>query len=107
MGKPYRVVRSARTDAMERSRPLPGSADIRPFLQAFTLGRRLPRSSPFEIREQIRAAEDLGITSGVLWNPRSVYQRGSLRPNHVLSGAGAPPPRPVPRAPGGRREARA
>ena len=23
--------------------------------------------------------EDLGITSWVLWNPRSVYQRGSLR----------------------------
>jgi len=29
-------------------------------LQAFTLGRRLPRYTPFEIREQIRAAEDLG-----------------------------------------------
>src|SRR5439155_23413568 len=50
--------------------------------QAFTLGRRLPRYTPFEIREQIRAAEDLGITSLALWNPRSVYQRGSLRPKH-------------------------
>src|SRR5713226_5953353 len=81
-GQPYRVVRSALVDALERSRPLPGSAEIRPFLQAFTLGRRLPRYTPFEIREQIRAAEDLGITSWVLWNPRSVYQRGSLRPKH-------------------------
>jgi hypothetical protein len=79
-GQPYRVVRSALSDALQRSRPLPGSAEIRPFLQAFTLGRRLPRYTPFEIREQIRAAEDLGITSWVLWNPRSVYQRGSLRP---------------------------
>src|SRR5438093_1231899 len=81
-GQPYHIVRSALTDALHRSRPLPGSAEIRPFLQAFTLGRRLPRYTPFEIREQIRAAEDLGITSWVLWNPRSVYQRGSLRPKH-------------------------
>ena len=81
-GQPYHIVRSALTDALKRSEPLPGSAEIRPFLQAFTLGRRLPRYTPFEIREQIRAAEDLGITSWVLWNPRSVYQRGSLRPKH-------------------------
>src|SRR5213082_541 len=81
-GQPYHIVRSALTDALHRSRPLPGSAEIRPFLQAFTLGRRLPRYTPFEIREQIRAVEDLGITSWVLWNPRSVYQRGSLRPKH-------------------------
>src|SRR5205085_1732050 len=74
----------------DRLRPLPGSAEIRPFLQAFTLGRRLPRYTPFEIREQIRAAEDLGITSWVLWNPRSVYQRGSLRPKNGAE----PPPTP-------------
>jgi hypothetical protein len=87
-GQPYAVVRSALTDALKRSNPLPGSAEIRPFLQAFTLGRRLPRYTPFEIREQIRAVEDLGITSWVLWNPRSVYQRGSLLPKRS---AAAPP----------------
>ena len=52
-------------------------------MQAFTLGRRLPRYTPFEIREQISAAEDVGITSWVLWNPRSVYQRGALRPKQA------------------------
>jgi hypothetical protein len=82
-GQPYHIVHSALTDALTRSRPLPASAEIRPFLQAFTLGRRLPRYTPFEIREQIRAAEDLGITSWVLWNPRSVYQKGALRPKHA------------------------
>jgi len=86
-GQPYHIVHSALTDALQRSRPLPGSAEIRPFLQAFTLGRRLPRYTPFEIREQIRAVEDLGITSWVLWNPRSVYQRGSLRPKHGTESA--------------------
>ncbi len=92
--QPYRVVRSAMSDALQRSRPLPGSAEIRPFLQAFTLGRRLPRYTPFEIREQIRAVEDAGITSWVLWNPRSVYQRGALRPK-----GGGPPPPPAAREP--------
>ena len=77
---PYRIVHLALTDALQRSRAMPGSAQIRPFLQAFTLGRRLPRYTPFEIREQIRAAEDLGIHSWVLWNPRSAYQRNSLLP---------------------------
>jgi hypothetical protein len=79
-GEPYRIVRYAMRDALERSRLHPAAAEIRPFLQAFTLGRRRPRYTPFEIREQIRAVEDAGLTSWVLWNPRSVYQRDALRP---------------------------
>ncbi len=78
--EPYRVVRNALREAIERSRPLAKAATIRPFLQAFTLGRRKPRYTPHHIREQIRAAEELGIETWVLWNPRSVYQRDSLRP---------------------------
>ena len=79
-GEPYRVVRHALSEALERSRSLAKAAIIRPYLQAFTLGRRKPRYTPHEIREQIRAAEELGIDTWVLWNPRSVYQRDSLRP---------------------------
>jgi hypothetical protein len=78
--EPYRVVRNALIEAIERTRPFANAATIRPYLQAFTLGRRKPRYTPHEIREQIRAAEELGITTWVLWNPRSVYQRDSLRP---------------------------
>jgi hypothetical protein len=81
--EPYRVVRNALREAIARSQPLERAATIRPYLQAFTLGRRKPRYTPHEIREQIRAAEELGITSWVLWNPRSVYQRDSLRPYRV------------------------
>jgi hypothetical protein len=76
---PYNVVRLALIDALARSRDS-SAAEIRPYLQAFTLGRRLPRYTPFEIREQIRAANDLGIESWVLWNPRSVYLRAALPP---------------------------
>lgn len=78
--EPYRVVRNALMEAIERSRPFANAATIRPFLQAFTLGRRKPRYTPHEIREQIRAVEELGIETWVLWNPRSVYQRDSLKP---------------------------
>ena len=78
-GEPYKIVRRALQEALGRS-GAPDAAEIRPYLQAFTLSRRRPRYTPFEIREEIRAAEDLGIKSWVLWNPRSVYQRDALRP---------------------------
>ncbi|HEY6784192.1 MAG TPA: putative glycoside hydrolase [Gemmatimonadales bacterium] len=84
-GEPYRVVHDALRDAQEKSRDIPNAATIRPYLQAFTLGRRKPRYTPVEIREEIRAAEELGITSWVLWNPRSVYQRDALRPFRTTS----------------------
>jgi len=77
--QPYRVVQLALTDALARTGPA-NAAQIRPYLQAFTLGRHRPRYTPFEIREQIRAASELGIDSWVLWNPRSVYQRAALPP---------------------------
>lgn len=85
-GQPYKIVRRALEEALGRSRG-PTAAEIRPYLQAFTLGRRLPRYTPFEIREQIRATEELGLNSWVLWNPRSVYQRESLRPYRTPSDA--------------------
>jgi len=82
---PYQIVRNALRDAQART-PQGSGPEIRPYLQAFTLGRRKPRYTPHEIREQIRAAEELGIRSWVLWTPRSVYQRDALRPRR------GPPP---------------
>jgi hypothetical protein len=76
---PYRVVRSALEDGQRRASQLPGpTAVIRPYLQAFTLGQ--PRYTPAMVRAQIRAAEELGITSWVLWNPRSEYDPRTFRP---------------------------
>jgi hypothetical protein len=76
-GEPYKVIRRAMQDAVRRSSPLGQTAEIRPYLQAFTLGQ--PRYTPAHVREQIRAAEELGITSWVLWNPRSAYDPGIFR----------------------------
>lgn len=79
--EPYAVVHRALEDAERRSAPLRHPAEIRPFLQAFTLGR--PRYTPVEIRDQIRAAADVGIHSWVLWNPRGVYDPEIFRPRHA------------------------
>jgi hypothetical protein len=76
--EPYLVIRRAMQDALRRSEPLGKTAEIRPYLQAFTLGQ--PRYTPMHVREQIRAAEELGIRSWVLWNPRSAYDAGIFRP---------------------------
>ena len=72
------MVRRAIEDGMRRSQPLGKTAEIRPWLQAFTLGA--PRYTAYHVKEQIRAVEDLGIKSWVLWNARSVYAADALRP---------------------------
>jgi hypothetical protein len=82
---PYEVVRLALGDAVARTRG-PGAALIRPYLQAFTLGRHLPRYTSEEIRQQILATRDAGIESWVLWNPRSVYHKAALPPYSSSTG---------------------
>src|ERR1043166_4903877 len=72
---PYFMVKRALEDGLRRARALAPrrTAEIRPYLQAFTLGR--PRYTGFHVREQIRAALELGVVSWILWNPRSAYAR--------------------------------
>lgn len=93
--EPYKVIRRAMQDAIRRSEPLGKTAEIRPYLQAFTLGQ--PRYTPAHVREQIRAAEELGIKGWVLWNPRSAYEAGYFRPKSTTTvqlGADSPELRP-------------
>jgi hypothetical protein len=75
--EPYAIIHRAMTDALKRSAPFKNSAEIRPYFQAFTLGK--PKYTPMHVREQMRAAEELGIHGWVLWNARSVYERAYLR----------------------------
>jgi hypothetical protein len=74
--EPYRVVRLALEDGLARQSDS-ARARIRPYLQAFTLGK--PRYSPWHVREQIRAAEDVGINSWVLWNAAGRYDPAIFR----------------------------
>jgi len=75
--EPYLVVRRALEDGIRRNGAIPNAAEIRPFLQAFTLGQ--PRYTPWHVREQIRATEELGLASWVLWNPRGAYDPAIFR----------------------------
>lgn len=95
--EPYRVVKGALGDAIRRNAKLGRPhAEVRPYLQAFTLG--YPRYTPGYIREQIQAAADLGIHGWVLWNARSAYdprifEPAAPRPVVVAVTAPAPHPR--------------
>jgi hypothetical protein len=81
--EPYEVVHRALRDGIQRAAPLGKTAEIRPWLQAFTLGA--PRYTAFHVKEQIRAVEDLGLKSWVLWNARSYYDAAAFRPAGVRS----------------------
>jgi hypothetical protein len=75
------MVKRALEDGLRRSKALEPrkTAEIRPYLQAFTLGP--PKYTAFHVREQLRAVAEVGIASWVLWNPRSVYNRGYFKPD--------------------------
>jgi hypothetical protein len=73
---PSTVIRRSLTDAKRRSEGIAGAAVIRPWYQDFTLGP--PKYGAAQVRAQIDAGYKLGITSWLLWNPRSYYSVGAL-----------------------------
>jgi hypothetical protein len=54
-----------------------GAAAIRPFLQAFSIRR--VRYTADEVRAEIQAVEDLGLTDWVLWNASGRYPAAAFR----------------------------
>jgi len=71
--EPYKVVHAALARARERDLKLGLTGErVRPWLQAFTLGR--PTYGPSEIRAQKQAVYDAGYDGWVLWNPGSKYE---------------------------------
>jgi len=71
--EPYATVRRSLADAVYRN---PGNgATIRPWLQDFSLGYPY---GPEEVRAQIQAAYDAGVTQWLLWNARNVYTEEAL-----------------------------
>ena len=71
---PYTIVKSAISRAHERdlALDLTGPGRVRPWLQAFTLGK--PAYGAHEIEEQKRAVYDSGYDGWVLWHPGSLYE---------------------------------
>ncbi|NIP78182.1 MAG: hypothetical protein GWM90_02840 [Gemmatimonadetes bacterium] len=68
---PYQIVKKAMDDGVERSERIEGAAEIRPWLQAFSLGE--PAYGPRHIRAQIDAVYDAGLTEWILWHPGVRY----------------------------------
>jgi hypothetical protein len=71
---PYRVIKIAISRARERDQKLgiKTPEHVRPWLQAFTLGK--PEYGPAEIEAQKKATYDSGYDGWVLWNPGSKYE---------------------------------
>jgi hypothetical protein len=75
--QPYITVKRALEDAIKRSRAMNAPATIRPYLQSFSIFR--VRYTAAEVREQIRASEDLGLMDWVLWNSSGNYPAAAFR----------------------------
>jgi hypothetical protein len=75
--EPYATVRRALQDALARSRAMPNAARIRPYLQSFSIFR--VRYSAAEVRAQIEASEELGLSDWILWNSSGNYPAAALR----------------------------
>ena len=71
---PHRIVNAAISRAHERDLALglEGPDRVRPWLQAFTLGK--PAYGAHELEEQKRAVYDAGYDGWVLWHPGSLYE---------------------------------
>lgn len=76
--EPYRIVKATLLKMEETVEPV----RLRPWLQYFkdyAFSRK--HYNDFEIKEQIRAADDTNCSGWLLWNPSSRYNRGGLIEN--------------------------
>lgn len=72
---PYELMSRTTRDALKRNRNLATPAAIRPWIQAFTAKwlRKYRHYGVPEIKAQIKALKENGITSYLVWNPNNRY----------------------------------
>jgi hypothetical protein len=75
--QPYDITKRSLADFASLAAEGDGSTAVIPWLQAFSLS--VPYG-PKEIKAQIKAAEDAGMTSFILWNASCVYDPKALEP---------------------------
>ena len=92
--EPYEVVRRALADGIRRAAAVEGGARIRPFLQSFSIRR--VRYTAVEVRAEIDAVEDLGLTDWILWNASGRYPPGAFKRSHSPSLPKSPTRQPNP-----------
>lgn len=75
---PYEVILWSLQNGEER---IPEQqAKLRPWLQDFSLGEGMAYG-PHEVKRQVDATHDAGLSSWMLWNAANVYQTTELAPN--------------------------
>lgn len=75
---PYDTVYRSLSHAVERLKKVEGyKAGIRPWLQDFTLGP--PPYGDREVRAQIKATYDAGLSEWILWDPANTYTVAALK----------------------------
>ncbi len=95
---PYDVIHIAISRARERDAKLGITGEhVRPWLQAFTLGKMRPEYGPQQLEEQKRAVYDSGYDGWVMWEPGSRYDKflPALEKTFVSRKKIPPVPRPV------------
>lgn len=74
--QPYKTIYHSLRDSINRNENVNSPAVIRPWIQAFT-AKWVKGYIPYnekEIREQIKAMNDLGVTEYLLWSPSNNYK---------------------------------
>ena len=87
--EPYAVVYRALKDGLKRNEGVSDPARIRPYLQSFSIRR--VRYTATEVRAQMDAVYDLGLTDWVLWNASGRYPADAFLPTGASS-FGSPVP---------------
>ncbi len=73
---PYETIKLSLSDAIKRREAISSKTEIRPWLQDFSLAVPYGKES---VKAQIKAAEELGIHSYMLWSPRNKYTKEALK----------------------------
>lgn len=75
--EPYKVIKYAMTEGVRRAQVLGyGPEKFRPWIQDFNLGATYTADM---VRAQIRASEELGITSWMVWDPGNSYTEAAYK----------------------------
>lgn len=73
---PYQVIKGAMEEALEKNSSMEKPPVIRSWIQDFDWAGK--EYGPKEVRSQIIAAKELGLTEYMVWNPSNVYDPNSF-----------------------------
>jgi hypothetical protein len=76
--EPYGIIRASMREFIQKSEKANPDLELRPWIQDFDMG--VPAYGPAEVKAQLQASYDLGLTGWLLWNAGSEYTDGALQP---------------------------